>query len=177
MTLDDPAGAPPRPRPRAAGACLAAAVLVALAGCATPPAGTASAPPAASSTAPAPPDGNTTTGRPPTTARVSPVDWQHPRTLPARPEPGVDYPYDLYAHCGIEWTWFAGATWRARIPLAEPRTRVGADGITRYSGYVPGTMRLLDPDTAEFTADDRHIEPTLPPIVFERTAAQAPGCD
>ncbi|MEV8439518.1 hypothetical protein AB0425_19265 [Actinosynnema sp. NPDC051121] len=43
-----------------------------------------------------------------------------PRTGPARAEIGVAYPFDLLAHCGVNYAVFAGRTWKVEQPVVDP---------------------------------------------------------
>jgi len=100
-------------------------------------------------------------------AMVDPTDPFHPRDLPAEPEIGTVYPFDLYTHCGVDLVSFAGRTWRAEPP-----------GIAALPGpYVAGTMQLLDHATARFVIDQRHVQTDREVILFYWTPdAEAPTC-
>ena len=149
---------------------LVVALLVATACAGQPePAGTAGrAPSATPTTAPA------STALAPTApafppfqkATVAPFDLAHLRTLPPDAAVGTAYPFDLYAHCGIDLTRFGGASWRAEQPYV--------DGLP---GYVVGTMELLDADTARFVFDQRYFASTIEVIIFHKTADEVPLCE
>jgi hypothetical protein len=87
------------------------------------------------------------------------------RALPATAAVGRAYPFDLYAHCGIDLVRFGGANWRAESPYG--------DGLP---GYIAGTMELLDGDTARFVIDQRHFASRVEVIVYHKTAEQVPLC-
>jgi hypothetical protein len=83
---------------------------------------------------------------------------------------GVAYPFDLFAHCGAELVRFGGSGWRAEQPLA-----------ISWFGYFPGTMELLDADTARFVLDLRYVDPryfTLPPaeVTIYHPTTDNPRC-
>jgi hypothetical protein len=98
-------------------------------------------------------------------------------TLPADPELGVAYPFDLYSHCGIGFARFAGRTWRAEPPRHEPRPLPDAGGVTTYDGYTPGTMTLVSEDTARFLVDPERAADDGTPIVFHPTTVEPPLCE
>ncbi|MER5761463.1 hypothetical protein [Streptomyces sp. NPDC002082] len=145
-----------RRRRRAAGAGLAAAVAV-LAVLAGPwPPGDGSRTPVP---APAPPAGSAgPTGTP---------DVLAPPPDPNGPALGVPYPHELYVHCGIRSTKFAGRWWRA-----EPEVPEGAlDPAVRMDAYTPGTMVLVSAVEARFV---RHA-PDLA-VTFRPLAEEPPPC-
>ncbi|MCM1969130.1 hypothetical protein [Streptomyces sp. G1] len=143
-----------RRRRRAAGAGLAAAVavLAVLAG-PWPPADGSRTP------VPAPPAASAgPTGTP---------DVPAPPPDPNGPALGVPYPHELYVHCGIRSTKFAGRWWRA-----EPEVPEGAlDPAVRMDAYTPGTMVLVSAVEARFV---RHA-PDLA-VTFRPLAEEPPPC-
>lgn len=136
-----------RRRRRAAGAGLAAGVAV-LAVLAVPwPSADGSRTPAP---VPAPP-----------AATASPSD-------PAGPALGVPYPHELYVHCGVRYTKFAGRWWRA-----EPEVPEGAlDPAVRADPYTAGTMVLVSPAEARFVRRAPDLAVTFRPL-----ADEPPPCD
>jgi hypothetical protein len=120
-------------------------------------------------------------GRPPAADPIDPIDPidpVHPRQGPASPAVGTPYAFDLYTHCGGEYTRFAGRTWRADNPPGNPVPRADAAGVTRVTGYVYGTMTLLAADQAEFVIDPRGIAgPPADPVVFHPATTAAPLCE
>lgn len=88
-------------------------------------------------------------------------------------EPGFEYPYRFYVHCGIEWLGtFNDVAWRADLPD-------GSAGGLPPEWPVPGADQTIeitivlgtDPEPViEATAGDRTI-------IYRPTAAEPPGCD
>ncbi len=95
------------------------------------------------------------------------------RTGPASPTAGVTYPFSLLTHCGIAFTRFADREWQAVTPLPDPPRLANNQGITRYTGYVAGTMTLVDPNMARFVITDPTVASNGQVIDF-RPAAAAP---
>ena len=87
------------------------------------------------------------------------------------------FPFDLHTHCGGGFTTFAGRTWQADNPPGNLPPKPDARGNTRITGYVHGTMTLIDERRAEFTIDvDRVARPPDAPVVFRQVDAPAPLC-
>jgi hypothetical protein len=77
------------------------------------------------------------------------------RTAAAGTAPAIGEPYrfDLYIHCGAPVVSFAGRAWKPVPPVpAYPGPRE-VNGIATYTGYVAGTMTLVNALTLRFTAD------------------------
>jgi hypothetical protein len=73
-------------------------------------------------------------------------------TLPAPVEVGVQYPFDLYTHCGVLGADIDGLWFAADPPLAEEyRPPAGWD-----DPYQRGTLTLLAPGEAVFRDDVGH---------------------
>jgi hypothetical protein len=121
-----------------------------------------------------PPSGVVTSPVP--VAEVARADPDRPRTGPAQPQLGEAYPYDLYTHCGIRHAQFGGRWWEVSPPRAEPPARVGADGVTRYTGYTAGTMTLVGTDVARFVIDVRHATADDPVVTFFPASGQPAPC-
>lgn len=68
---------------------------------------------------------------------------------------GVDYEYLLYDHCGIEWALFDDRLWRTR-----PRP-------SNSGNFIPGVMRLLGNDSAEFRSGQLVVAFTPAPKRYE----------
>jgi hypothetical protein len=105
-----------------------------------------------------------------------PSNWQGP----ADPAVAVDYPFDLYTHCGIDTVTFGGRQWRADAPQAEPSRLPDANGVTSYTGYTAGVMRLIDDQHLRFTVVDPLSSADGRTVVFtvQPTAAQPlPLCE
>jgi hypothetical protein len=147
--------------PRPAVAMLPTVVLLALSACAQPaPAGTAGPGSTVSPTMTSP-----AAYPPPAPANVAPFDLSRIRLLPADAKVGTVYPFDLYAHCGIDLVRFGDANWRAEPPYG--------DGLP---GYIAGTMELLDPNTARFVVDLRYFASRTEVIIYHRTNEEVPTC-
>lgn len=69
------------------------------------------------------------------------------RSISERVQIGVDYPFELGTHCGIQGAVFDGRTWRADPPLDDGNHNppVGWDNPTQV-----GTMTLQAADRAVF---------------------------
>jgi hypothetical protein len=103
----------------------------------------------------------------------------HSVPLPCAVEPKVGgaYPFRLYSHCGIHYAQFAGRTWTSVKTVPEPASRPDANGTTRYFGYTPGTMTLIDANTLLFTIDLTKVDATVKTVTFHPTSKPPPGCD
>jgi hypothetical protein len=102
--------------------------------------------------------------------------WTSPRTGPARPLIGVAYAFDLYTHCGIDFTTFGGRAWQAVTSLPDPERLPDAHGMTTYTGYISGTMALADQNTLRFTVDDTTVAMTGRTIVFRPVSTGPSPC-
>lgn len=109
-------------------------------------------------------------------ASVAPVDPRHPRTGPATAAVGTPYPFDLYVHCGGEFTRFAGNTWQTSTPPGNLQPRPEPDGRTRVTGYLAGTMELVSADLARFVVDMRYVTAPRPVILFRPVTGSPPPC-
>ncbi|GAA4708608.1 hypothetical protein [Phytohabitans rumicis] len=125
-------------------------------------------PPAAEGTA------STTAAVPP--ASVAPVDPQRPRGGPADATVGTRYPFDLYVHCGGEFTRFAGKVWQTDTPPGNLAPRPDAEGRTRVTGYLPGTMELVRTDQARFVIDLHYVAAASPVVAFHPATTAPPLC-
>jgi len=68
---------------------------------------------------------------------------------------GVDYPFDLYTHCGVRSARFDGRDWNADPSLLD---EYGANPPPGWGNpFDHGTMTLLEPDLAEFRSDAGHV--------------------
>jgi hypothetical protein len=137
----------------AAALVLAVSIPVALAAVSSAPVNAGGAVPAS---------GNSSADAPVPTASQSPNASADPgpiatRSGPPQAELGVAYPFDLYTHCGIRGARFAGREWTAIRPAADPQRLPDSTGITRYTGYIAGTMTLVRPDLLRFTLTDPYV--------------------
>jgi hypothetical protein len=110
-------------------------------------------------------------------AAAAPIDPTHPRLGPATAAVGTPYPFDLFTHCGGEYATFAGRTWQTDDPPGNLTPRADATGTTRVTGYLYGTMTLVDRDRAKFVIDPAGVaEPPPGPVLFHPFGKPAPLC-
>ena len=120
-------------------------------------------------------DGSTTTGAgstaPIAVSSLTPVDAQRDRQQQAAAaiQVGGADRAQLYTHCGINGIMIAGRWWQAERPLNDgegnPPTGWG-------NPYQPGTLRLVDEETAVFHAGQSSADAApLPSVTFHRTAS------
>ncbi|MBC9714974.1 hypothetical protein H9Y04_20705 [Streptomyces sp. TRM66268-LWL] len=82
---------------------------------------------------------------------------------PERPKAGTWYPHDLFSHCGVESTRFAGKTWILRTVRTDLTSPVPLDedsGRHNTFNYMAGYIQLQDPGMAVF------VSAHLPPLEF-----------
>ncbi|HEX9032890.1 MAG TPA: hypothetical protein VF834_13705 [Streptosporangiaceae bacterium] len=91
--------------------------------------------------------------------------------LPASGSPviGVRYFYKLFVHCGVTRVTFGGRSWQPVKPVARYPGARPVNGITTETGYVAGTMRLVNAHALRFTANPRGV--LAPFTVMFRPAA------
>jgi hypothetical protein len=134
------------------------------------------------SSAPGPPTGVAETSASPSPpsptlwASVPPYEQEKARLGPPEPILGTPYPFDLYVHCTGEFTRFGGRYWQTDAPPGDLRPRPEPDGRTRITGFIAGTMELLDSDTARFVMDTRYVASSQPVVLYRRTPQEPPGC-
>jgi hypothetical protein len=110
-------------------------------------------------------------------AATSSTDSARPRVGPGEAAAGTPYPFDLYVHCGGQYTRFADRVWKADNPPGNLLPRPGADGTTKVTGYVPGTMTLVSADRADFVVDAGSVvHPPAGPVVFRAVDEPLPLC-
>ena len=87
-----------------------------------------------------------------------------PSAAPRKPSPPAGMAYQLYTHCGIDWTRIDGTFWRARHSLSN-----GHGNPPRGWGnpVQVGTLNMLSRTTAKFTSIAGNV-------AFERTARTRP---
>jgi hypothetical protein len=93
---------------------------------------------------------------------------QSPSTAPARdrtrtvsasrsPAIGKAYPFELLIHCGVPIVDFGRRTWQPVAPVpAYPGPRL-VNGTATYTGYVAGTMTLVNARRLLFVADSNAV--------------------
>ncbi|MFD6889063.1 hypothetical protein [Streptomyces sp. NPDC059957] len=109
------------------------------------------------------PDGGSRTAAPPAASEgppSAPAD-------PTGPALGVPYPHELYVHCGIRYTKFAGRWWRAEPEVPEEALDTALWG----DPYTAGTMVLVSAVEAHFLRDGAG-----PAFVFRPLVVEPPPC-
>jgi hypothetical protein len=70
---------------------------------------------------------------------------------------GTAYPFELLIHCGVPIVDFGGRTWQPVAPVpAYPGPRL-VNGTATYTGYVAGTMTLVNARRLLFVADSSAV--------------------
>ena len=95
--------------------------------------------------------------QPPGTA--SPPARDRTRTVSAGRSPAIGkaYPFQLLIHCGVPIVDFGGRTWQPVAPVpAYPGPRL-VNGTATYTGYVAGTMTLVNARKLLFVADSSAV--------------------
>jgi len=70
---------------------------------------------------------------------------------------GTAYPFGLLIHCGVPIVDFGGRTWQPVAPVpAYPGPRL-VNGTATYTGYVAGTMTLVNARRLLFVADSSAV--------------------
>jgi hypothetical protein len=80
-------------------------------------------------------------------------------SLPAAGSPAIGKPYffRLFIHCGVPSVGFGGRAWSPVQPVPKyPGARPVGEIVTE-TGYVAGTMTLVEADTLRFVADPRTV--------------------
>ncbi|MFD9902961.1 hypothetical protein [Streptomyces sp. NPDC059063] len=93
-------------------------------------------------------------------------DWQEG---PAKPEEGTWYPYDMPAHCGIQYARFGGRWWELESVSTTSGGQVRGKPV-RGTNVQPGYMALIGPGAASFEAAG------LPSMDFAPTKDEPPKC-
>jgi hypothetical protein len=81
------------------------------------------------------------------------------RTVSASRSPaiGTAYPFQLLIHCGVPIVDFGGQAWQPVAPVpAYPGPRL-VNGTATYTGYVAGTMTLVNARRLLFVADSSAV--------------------
>ncbi|MFF3216377.1 hypothetical protein ACFYYB_37890 [Streptomyces sp. NPDC002886] len=106
----------------------------------------------------------------PPAATAGPPSGQPAATEPAvqaTPALGVPYAHDLYVHCGIRFTKFAGRWWHADPELPDGTL----DPAVWDNPYTAGTMTLVSAVEARFVRHDAG-----PTVTFRATEEEPPLC-
>ena len=69
------------------------------------------------------------------------------------PAIGRSYPFRLFIHCGVPVADFGGRAWQPVAPVPEYPGPRPVSGTATYTGYVAGTMTLVNTRTLRFAAD------------------------
>ncbi|MBA2633165.1 MAG: hypothetical protein H0U86_09240 [Chloroflexi bacterium] len=88
-------------------------------------------------------------------------------------EPGFEYPYRLFVHCGIEWLGtFNHVAWRAALPA-------GSLGGVPPQWPAPGADQTVEVSVILHTDPEPVIEATANghTVTYHPTAEDPPGCD
>jgi hypothetical protein len=101
---------------------------------------------------------------------VIPVDAQRDRLpVAATPPVGGAADFDLYTHCGINGIMIAGRWWQADPPLNDGQ---GNPPTGWGNPYQPGTLRVVDEESAVFSAAAAPADAALlPSVTFHRTTS------
>ena len=86
---------------------------------------------------------------------ASPPARDRTRAVSASRSPAIGkaYPFELLIHCGVPIVDFGGRTWQPVAPVpAYPGPRL-VNGTATYTGYVAGTMTLVNARRLLFVAD------------------------
>lgn len=86
--------------------------------------------------------------------------------MAADPQVGVDYPFELYTHCGISTAIFGGRDWQAITPQPQPEPvlRSAPDGTVIHTDHTAGTMTLVRKDLLRFSFNGGSVDFTpFPP--------------
>jgi hypothetical protein len=81
------------------------------------------------------------------------------RTVSASKPPAIGkaYPFKLLIHCGVPIVDFGGQAWQPVAPVPEYPGPRPLNGIAAYTGYIAGTMTLVNARTLLFVADDNAV--------------------
>ncbi len=81
------------------------------------------------------------------------------RTASASGSPAIGkaYPFKLLIHCGVPIADFGGRAWQPVAPVPVYPGPRPVNGTTTYTGYVIGTMTLMNARTLRFVAGDSAV--------------------
>jgi hypothetical protein len=91
--------------------------------------------------------------QPPSAASSHASDTAGTAAAGIAPTIGKPYRFDLYIHCGAPIVSFAGQAWKPVPPVPDYPGPREVNGTSTYTGYVAGTMTLMNAATLRFTAD------------------------
>lgn len=111
------------------------------------------------------------------TGQVHPLVPGDTGTAEAPMSAGTDgFPYRLFTQCGIQYLHLYGRDWAATDPQPDPARLPDAEGTTVNTGYVAGTMTVVDNDTLGYTVTDPLSGIDGQTFVFHPTDQQIPLC-
>jgi hypothetical protein len=87
------------------------------------------------------------------------------------PAIGKAYPFKLLIHCGVPIVDFGGRAWQAVAPVPKYPGPRPVNGTATYTGYVAGTMTLVNARTLRFAAGDSAVASPFS-VVFEPLTVQ-----
>jgi hypothetical protein len=90
------------------------------------------------------------------------------------PAIGKAYRFNLFIHCGVPIVDFGGRAWRPVPPVPKYPGPRPVNGTATYTGYVPGTMTLVNARTLRFAADDSAVASPFS-VVFEPVTGRVTG--
>jgi hypothetical protein len=105
------------------------------------------------------------------------------RTASASGSPAIGkaHPFKLLIHCGVPIVDFGGRAWQPVAPVPKYPGPRPVNGTTTYTGYVIGTMTLINARTLRFVAGDSAVASPFS-VVYEpltaritRSACALPG--
>jgi hypothetical protein len=108
----------------------------------------------------------------PPSAATSPASHTARTASAARaPAIGKPYPFKLYIHCGAPTVTFAGRAWKPVPPVPNYPGPREVNGTATYTGYVVGTMTLVNLRTLRFTADPGAVAAPFS-VLYEQSATR-----
>jgi hypothetical protein len=87
-------------------------------------------------------------------------------TVGGSPAIGRAYPFRLFIHCGVPIVDFGGRTWQPVAPVPKYPGPRPVNGTATYTGYVAGTMRLVNARTLRFVSGSSAVVSPFS-VVFE----------
>lgn len=101
----------------------------------------------------------------------SPGDAVRTVSASRSPATGKAYPFKLFIHCGVPVVDFGGRAWRPVAPVPGYPGPRPVNGTSTYTGYVAGTMTLVNARTLRFAADESAVASPFS-VVFEPLTAR-----
>lgn len=101
----------------------------------------------------------------------SPGDAARTVSASRSPATGKAYPFKLFIHCGVPVVDFGGRAWQPVAPVPRYPGPRPVNGTATYTGYVVGTMTLVNARTLRFVADESAVASPFS-VVFEPLTAR-----